>query len=245
MEATEELIAASLAMHAAEAPSDEHLLSGVHRRLRRRRTGRAIVAVVLACAAVATAITATHSLTTKLRSDPQVAPGWRWESDKAAQVQVPASWTQYISGPAPCTTFASYDGAWTEETRLVAGTKISVLTNDDALRGRILDSAGPLTGTDYYPVEPSSPPSPPPRSRSESTAHRKVHHPPAPRAAATPTGAPSSSPCTAAPIPTRSGSPPTPQAIPGLATGKAVRSSPSTASAVARYIASSDRIHRP
>ena len=116
MEATEELIAASLAMHAAEAPSDEHLLSGVHRRLRRRRTGRAIVAVVLACAAVATAITATHSLTTKLRSDPQVAPGWRWESDKAAQVQVPASWTQYISGPAPCTTFAGYDGAWTEET---------------------------------------------------------------------------------------------------------------------------------
>jgi hypothetical protein len=103
----------SLSMHATDAPSDEHLLSTVHDRLRRRRTGRAIGAVVLACAAVATAITATHSLTTELRTDPSVArpgtpdPGWRWESYKTMQVQVPSSWRQYISGPAPCTTFAN------------------------------------------------------------------------------------------------------------------------------------------
>ena len=207
MDTTEDLIAASLLKHAADAPSDEHLLSTLHHRLRLRRTGRAIGAVVLACAAVATAITATHSLTTDLRTDPQVArpgapdPGWRWESYKTAQVQVPSSWTQYISGAAPCTTFSTssppvigrfnewlgkyghtcedavltldrrlpylwfndvqapgikqYDAGWTEETRLVAGTKISVLTKDDALRRRILDSARPITGTDYYGCAPT------------------------------------------------------------------------------------------
>jgi hypothetical protein len=209
MDATEDLIAASLSQHAADAPSDEHLLSTVHHRLHRRRVGRTIGAAVLACAAVATAITATHSLTTELRTDPQIArpgtpePGWRWESYRTAQVQVPASWTQYISGPAPCTTFANsavptigrlngwlsknwytctdavmpldrrqpyvwfndvqapgikqYDAGWTEETRLVAGTKISVLTKDDALRRRILDSALPITGTDYYGCSPTAP----------------------------------------------------------------------------------------
>jgi hypothetical protein len=200
MDATEDLIAASLSRHAVDAPSDDGLLSEVHHRLRRRRTGRAIGAAVLACAAVATAITATHSLSTELRTDPQVSrpgvpePGWRWESYKSTQVQVPASWTQYISGPAPCTTFSSssrpvigrfndwlgkngytcedavlpldrrvpylwfndvqapgikqYDGGWTEETRYVGGTKVSVLTNDDALRRRIFDTARPITGTD-------------------------------------------------------------------------------------------------
>jgi hypothetical protein len=114
---------------------------------------------------------------------------------------VPESWTQQISGAAPCTTFSSsskpvvgryndwlgkwghtcedavlplnhrlpylwfndvqapgikrYDGGWTEETRLVGGTKISVLTNDDALREQILDSARPITGTDYYGCTPT------------------------------------------------------------------------------------------
>jgi hypothetical protein len=207
MDTTEELIVESLSRHAADAPSDEHLLSAVHHRLRRRRTGRTIGAAVLACAAVATAITASHSLNRELRTDPQVArpgtpdPGWHWESYKTVQVQVPSSWTQYISGPAPCTAFANsavpsvgrlngwlgknwytcsdavlplnrrqpylwfddvqapgikrYDAGWAEETRLVAGTKISVLTKDDTLRRRILDSARPITGTDYYGCAPT------------------------------------------------------------------------------------------
>ena len=47
MDTTEDLIAASLVKHAADAPSDEHLLSTLHHRLRLRRTGRAIGAVVL------------------------------------------------------------------------------------------------------------------------------------------------------------------------------------------------------
>lgn len=207
MDAAERLVEASLSQHAADAPADDHLLSVVHQRLRRRRTGRTVGAAVLACAAVATAITATHSLTSQLRTDPQVtrpgppAAGWRWESYKTVQVQVPSGWTQYISGPAPCTTFANsavpsigrlsgwlsrtwytcgdavlpqnrrqpyvwfddvqapgtkqYDAGWTEETRLVAGTKISVLTKDDALRRRILESARPITGTDYYGCAPT------------------------------------------------------------------------------------------
>jgi hypothetical protein len=108
----ERLIADSLAKHAADAPTDAHLLDTVHARLHRPRTGRTIGAAVLAAAAVATAITAAHSLT-ELRTDPQVSrpappdPGRRWESYKTMQVQVPSNWTQYISGPAPCTTFAN------------------------------------------------------------------------------------------------------------------------------------------
>ncbi|GAB2675909.1 hypothetical protein [Kribbella swartbergensis] len=208
MDAHEKLIATSLSRHATEAPSDEDLLVAVHHRLQRRRTGRVIGAAVLACAAVATAITAAHSLSSDLRTDPEVArpaapdAGWRWESYKTVQVQVPADWTQYVSGPAPCTAIGGsrsdsvvgrfngwlgpssyvcedavlplerrsqylwfddvqapgvkrYDAGWSEETRLVAGVKISVLTQDDALRRRILDSARPITGTDYYGCAPT------------------------------------------------------------------------------------------
>ncbi|MEU4603712.1 hypothetical protein AB0F43_12085 [Kribbella sp. NPDC023972] len=211
MDAHEKLIVTRLSKHAAEAPSDHDLLAAVHHRLRRRRTGRAIGAAVLACAAIATAITATHSISGELRTDPEVsrpaAPdtGWRWESYQTVQVQVPADWTQYISGPAPCTEISGsgsssgkpavgrfngwlgpssyvcedavlpaeqrlpylwfndvqnpgikpYDAGWTEETRLVAGVKISVLTQDDALRRRILDSARPNIGTDYYGCAPT------------------------------------------------------------------------------------------
>lgn len=210
MDAHEKLIVTSLSKHATEAPSDEDLLAAVHYRLQRRRTGRTLGAAVLACAVVATAITATHSISNELRTDPEVArpgtpdAGWRWESYKTVQVQVPVDWTQHISGPAPCTAIASgssstkpavgrfngwlgpssyvcedavlpaerrlqylwfndvqapgtkqYDAGWTEETRLVAGVKISVLTQDDALRKRILDSARPITGTDYYGCAPT------------------------------------------------------------------------------------------
>jgi len=208
MDAHEKLIVTSLSKHATEAPSDEDLLAAVHHRLQRRRTGRTIGSAVLACAVVATAITATHSISGELRTDSAVAhpdAGWRWESYKTVQVQVPADWSQYISGPAPCTAIASsnsssskpvvgrfngwlgrssyvcedavlpaerrlqylwfndvqapgikqYDAGWTEETRIVGGVKISVLTQDDALRRRILDSARPITGTDYYGCFPT------------------------------------------------------------------------------------------
>ena len=200
MDSSEHLIADSLSKHAADAPSDERLLAAVHARLHRRRTGRTIGAAVVAAALVAAAITASHNLANQVRTDPQTAQapapaaGWRWESFNTVQVQVPTTWVQYISGPAPCTTFANsaipsigrlngwlsknwytcrdavlplnkrqpylwfgdvqaagikqYDGGWTEETRLVGGTKISVLTNDDTLRRRIVDSARPITGTE-------------------------------------------------------------------------------------------------
>jgi hypothetical protein len=207
MDAHEKLIVTSLSKHATDAPSDQDLLATVHHRLQRRRTGRTIGAAVLACAVIATAITATHSLSNELRTDPEVArpgapnAGWRWESYKTVQVQVPESWTQYISGPAPCATFSSsskpvvgrfngwlgrssytcedavlpverrlpylwfndvqapgikqYNAGWTEETRVVAGVKLSVLTQDEALRRRILDSARPITGTDFNGCTPT------------------------------------------------------------------------------------------
>lgn len=205
MDASEKLIADTLSKHAADAPADDHLLSVVHARLRRRRTGRSIGAVVVAAAVVATAVTASQNLSTELHTDPPTAvapaPGWHWESFKTVQVQVPSSWTQYVSGSAPCPAalgspvigrfndwlggrrlpcaaavlplterqdylwfndvqapgIKRYDGGWTEETRLVGGVKLSVLTRDDALRKRILDSARPITGTDYYGCTPRDP----------------------------------------------------------------------------------------
>ena len=67
MDVSEKLIADSLSRHAADAPSDAELLPGVHRRLRRRRSGRTIGAAVLASAVIATAITASHNLSTELK----------------------------------------------------------------------------------------------------------------------------------------------------------------------------------
>ncbi|MFD7160296.1 hypothetical protein ACFV9C_37300 [Kribbella sp. NPDC059898] len=197
----ERLIADSLTKHAADAPTDDHLLAGIHARLHRRRTHRALGAVVIAAAAVATAITASQGTTHPQPA--QQTPSWRWESFKRVEVQVPATWTQYISGPAPCTFMANsavpsigrvngwsasreytcrtpviplaqrqpylwfddvqkpgikrYDGGWTEETRAVGGVKVSVLTKDDALRRKILDSARPISGTDSYGCSPEQP----------------------------------------------------------------------------------------
>ncbi|HWD81606.1 MAG TPA: hypothetical protein VG497_22080 [Kribbella sp.] len=199
----ERLLADSLAKHAADAPTDTHLLETVHARLRRRRTHRTIGAAVVAAAAVATALTASQGLTSHPQVSQAPAPGWRWESFRTVQVQVPSSWTQYVSGPAPCTTLADpavatigrvngwpasreytcttpviplarrqpylwfndvqapgikqYDGGWTEETRVVGGVKLSVLTKDDALRHKILDSAQPINGTDHYGCAPEQP----------------------------------------------------------------------------------------
>jgi hypothetical protein len=196
---TETLLTESLDRHAADAPDDHDLLTTVHTRLRRRRTGRTIGAAVVVAVAVATTITTTHSLSHEAAPAGQPVsdiPGWRWESFRTVQVQVPPSWTNFVSGPAPCTNLSGskapsvgrlaqesdrekspcavavfpaeerreylwfgdvqapgikhYDQGWTEETRLVNGVKLSVLTKDDALRTRILDSAVPITDTDHY-----------------------------------------------------------------------------------------------
>jgi hypothetical protein len=197
MDRAEQLIVESLARKAAEAPPGQELLAVVHQRLRRRRTGRAVGAVVLATAAVAAAVTASHSVGEPRTEPPTAAqapaPGWRWESYRSVEVQVPEEWTQYVLGLAPCTPAAApavgrvggwisrswytcstavqpldrrrpylwfddvqapgvkhYDGGWTEETRVVGGVKLSVLTADDGLRKQILDSARQIRGTDYY-----------------------------------------------------------------------------------------------
>ncbi|GAA1594050.1 hypothetical protein GCM10009789_55170 [Kribbella sancticallisti] len=212
---TESVLTETLDRHAAEAPADDALLSGVHRRLRRRRTGRTISVAVLACAAVAAGVSVGNSLTPEVTpaqspvAEPQSTPvgeaemaakrlsnqhagatSWRWESYKNVQVQVPASWNNYVSGPAPCAQgptvgrfgpwlegrrscavavrplaerqeylwfddvqqpgVKQYDGGWTEETRDVGGVHVSVLTRNDALRKRVLDSAVEHDGPDVY-----------------------------------------------------------------------------------------------
>lgn len=198
----EALLTKTLDRQAADAPTDESLLTGVQARLHRRRTSRMVGAGVLACAAVAvTVIAGTALIHDPAPTGPPPAgvtdiPGWRWESYETVQVQVPDSWKNFVSGPAPCTNgsgdagptvgrldrwtdrdksacvaavlpagerqeylwfgdvqqpgIKQYDQGWTEETRLVDGVKLSVLSKDDALRRRILDSAIPITGTDHY-----------------------------------------------------------------------------------------------
>ncbi|TWD81607.1 hypothetical protein FB561_2723 [Kribbella amoyensis] len=92
---TESLVTRSLADHAADAPADTTLLGDVHRRLRRRRFARTAGAVVVACAAVATAITGVHGLTESSPPESNVVatrPGWHWESYANVQLQVPDSW---------------------------------------------------------------------------------------------------------------------------------------------------------
>jgi hypothetical protein len=198
---TETLLTQSLDRHAAEAPGDHDLLTTVHSRLRRRRTGRTVAAAVLAAVAVATSITVSQSLNHDAApagtTDGMTMKGFRWESYKTVQVQVPASWRNFTSSSAPCGSSKApvvgrlspwltlravgcavavlplaerheyvwfddvqqpgvkqYDGGWTEETREVGGVHVSVLTKDDALRRRILDSAVPLTGrADAYGCE--------------------------------------------------------------------------------------------
>ncbi len=210
MDASEQRIADSLTRHAADAPSDHDLLSTVHGRLRRRRTGQVIGAAVLAVVVVAAGLGVTQSLRTEPPPAPQpspapvqvgpAAPGWRWESYKTAQVQVPAAWKDYIAGPAPCSFLRGgvplvgrfydwlprdhyvcdfpvyplkdrqpyvwfddvqapgikqYDGGWSEETRVVGGTKVTVLAPTEAQRRRIIDTARPIGATDAYGCTPT------------------------------------------------------------------------------------------
>jgi hypothetical protein len=204
---TEALISQSLESHAADAPSDDTLLSGVHTRLRRRRLARTSGAVVLACAAVATAVTGVHSLTDEVSPSPapsvaQPPPGWHWESYSNIQVQVPDGWQDGVANPnwgctkkkpagpeigrpflgyratvgcpvdAPALAFRvphlffdfnpragtfPRDHGWTEETRVIDGLGLSVFSDDDAVRRRILDSATLINGTDVNGCAPSHP----------------------------------------------------------------------------------------
>jgi hypothetical protein len=206
-DSTEALISQSLESHAADAPSDDTLLSGVHTRLRRRRFARATGAVVLACAAVATAVTGAHSLTDDVSPAPapsvaQPPPGWHWESYSNIQVQIPDGWQDGIAnhlwacskkkpaGPVigrpslgivpmigcaveapalalrvphlffdfnPRPGIFRRDHGWTEETRVIDGLGLSVFSDDDAVRRRILDSATLINGTDVNGCAPSHP----------------------------------------------------------------------------------------
>jgi hypothetical protein len=234
-DSTEALISQSLESHAADAPSDDTLLFGVHTRLRRRRFARTTGAVVLACAAVATAVTGVHSLTDDVSPAPapsvaQPPPGWHWESYSNVQVQVPEDWDYGVTGSPPCLVEkvqrpyvgrpgavrrigcsnalpplayrASYlwfdtksrnpamtaraaeigivdgtrkpgvqpaDHGWVEETRLVDGLQITVLSDDDSLRRRILDSARVIDGSDANGCTPDHPLAHQPHGRPAST----------------------------------------------------------------------------
>jgi hypothetical protein len=217
----EALISQSLENHAADAPSDDTLLSGVHTRLRRRRFARTTGAVVLACAAVATAVTGVQSLTDDVSPAPapsvaQSPSGWHWESYSNIQVQVPDDWGYGVTGSPPCLVKkaqrpyvgrpgavqaigcrdplpplayrASYlwfdrgrnsamtapgvqpaDHGWVEETRLVDGLHITVLSDDDSLRRRILDSARLIDGSDANGCTPDHPLAHKPHGRPAST----------------------------------------------------------------------------
>lgn len=109
---TETLLAQTLDRKAAQAPLDHDLLDQVHARLRRRRSGRAAGALVLACAAVATGIFGVHSVldagpsntpATKISPGPPPAEaGWRWESYRTIQLQVPSNWGFGITDQIAC-----------------------------------------------------------------------------------------------------------------------------------------------
>jgi len=113
---TETLLAQSLDRQAAQAPRDHDLLDQVHARLRRRRSGRTAGSLVLACAAVATGIFGIHSvLDTAPKTTPDTVPatqispgpptpeaGWRWESYRTIQLQVPSSWGFGTTDQPPC-----------------------------------------------------------------------------------------------------------------------------------------------
>jgi hypothetical protein len=102
----ESLLTESLDRQAAQAPDDRDLLGTVHTRLRRRRSRLAAGSLVLACAAVATGIFGVHSLVdpgatarpdvapaTQISPGPTPTEGWRWESYRTIQLQVPSEWS--------------------------------------------------------------------------------------------------------------------------------------------------------
>jgi hypothetical protein len=63
-----------------------------------------------------------------------------------------------------------YDGGWVEETRVVAGVAITVLSDDAAMRERILGSARPIGEADSYGCAPEHPVVADPDARPSSDA---------------------------------------------------------------------------
>src|SRR5690349_13685241 len=165
--------------------------------------------------------------------------GWRWESYRSVEVQVPDDWRYGTTNSPPCLVKelrppyvgrpgavrgigcrdplpplpfrASYlwfdadrrqrgrpipdmpgyagprepgvqpeDHGWTEETRVVDGVFLTVLSDDNALRQRILDSARIIDGTDAYGCPPdhplAAPPDHHPIANSPADARRSEEH---------------------------------------------------------------------
>lgn len=109
---TETLIERTLARRAEQAPSDDHLLTRVHARLRRRRVTRRTGAALVAATAVAAGIAGVNVLTAGNPGTPAApsesttvagAPdGWRWESYRFVEVQVPDTWGYGTTGWPHC-----------------------------------------------------------------------------------------------------------------------------------------------
>lgn len=211
---TEMLLEQSLNRHAAQAPADDLLLDHVHVRIhRRRRTVRAVGGSVLAAAAVLAVIIATSAGKELSRPDspPQVAgpaaDGWRWESYRKVELQVPATWgygvdlsqwcvqakpLPFVGRPGPSTmahcpevpdvdrrvpyvsfdedrpVLRSFDHGWAREARSIAGTVVTVFSDDPALRARIFSSAREITGTDVNGCTPNHPTAADPTTRPRS-----------------------------------------------------------------------------
>ncbi|MEV6282856.1 hypothetical protein [Kribbella sp. NPDC051770] len=82
------------------------------------------------------------------------------------------------SGPAREPGVRPPDHGWTEETRVVDGVYLTVFSDDDALRHRILDSARPIDGLDAYGCPPDHPLAEPTLYPiATSTADARAHPP--------------------------------------------------------------------
>jgi hypothetical protein len=196
---------------------DDLLLDQVHVRTdRRRRTVRAVGGSVLAAAAVLAVIIAASAGKELSRpgSPPQVAgpapDGWRWESFRKVELQVPATWgydgspsqwcvswreakpLPFVNRPGPSTMahcpevpdldsrtpYVSFDGGeaglrsfdhgWAREARSIAGTVVTIFSDDPALRARIFASAREITGTDVNGCAASHPAAADPTTRPTS-----------------------------------------------------------------------------
>jgi hypothetical protein len=215
---TEMLLEQSLNRHAAQAPADDLLLDHVHVRIhRRRRTVRAVGGSVLAAAAVLAVIISTSAGKELSRPDspPEVAgpasDGWRWESYRKVELQVPATWgygvdlsqwcvgyrreakrlpfvgrpgvstmaycpevpdldrrVPYVSFDEDRAGLRSVDHGWVWEARSIAGTVVTVFSDDPGLRARIFASAREITGTDVNGCAPNHPAAADPTTRPRS-----------------------------------------------------------------------------
>jgi hypothetical protein len=102
-------LARTLRHHAAEAPSVDGLpekAAALASRRRRRRINASIAAIVVLAAGIPVAVVATTGGTGGTGGTPPVAEqagsGWRWESYRGVQVQVPSDWAYGVLGQAWC-----------------------------------------------------------------------------------------------------------------------------------------------